>query len=71
MLSIERDQRFTTGDWVFPMSKDDRVIISRMDDDPDYRGWDLFLRDGRPFVHLDSKWETNAIRVNARGAGPL
>jgi mono/diheme cytochrome c family protein len=54
------------GAWVNPAVNEHMAIVSRMDDPNSVRGWDLYLGDGRVYVHLISKWEENAIRVNTK-----
>ncbi|MGC8668082.1 MAG: DUF1553 domain-containing protein [Chthonomonadales bacterium] len=61
-----RTDRFSYGAWVFPVSSDAMTIVSHMDDSQDFRGWDLYLTGGKAMVHLIHKWDTDAIRVDAR-----
>lgn len=65
-LDFEYTDKFSYGAWVYPTGNEAMTVISRMDDTAKVRGWDLFLGDRRPFVHLISEWEQNAIRVNAK-----
>ena len=46
-------------------------VLARMDDQHDYRGWDLWLEDDRIATHLVNKWPENALKVVARGEIPL
>lgn len=66
---FERDQSFTASLWV-KLSNDDKSgsIISRMDEDDAYRGWDLWFEDGKPGMHLVNKWPDDALKVVARRA---
>ena len=65
---FERDQPFSYGAWVKPTGREAMAVISRMDDAAANRGWDLYLQDGKVYVHLISEWEGNAIRLNTRDA---
>ena len=63
---FEKDQGFSFGAWV-KLSKADAggALLARMDDQMDYRGWDLWLENGRPGTHIISKWEEDALKVVA------
>ena len=61
-----RTDRFSYGAWIFPTSGDAMTVISHMDDSKDFRGWDIYLTGGKVMVHLIHKWDTDAIRVDAR-----
>ncbi|HYG77712.1 MAG TPA: DUF1553 domain-containing protein [Planctomycetota bacterium] len=63
--NFERDQAFSYGCWVrLPKDfKGSAAIMARMDDQADFRGWDLMAQDGEYAVHLVSKWKDDAIKV--------
>ena len=44
------------------------ALLSRMDRARAYRGWDLFLSEGRPAVHIVDQWPDHALKVTARTA---
>ena len=67
-VRFDRTSRFSFGAWVRPAGREPMAILSRMDDAAAFRGWDLYLGDGRVFVHLIHQWEGNAIRVNTKAA---
>ncbi len=67
-LKWERGDKFSYGAWVYPTSMDAMAVLSRMNDDDSFRGYDLYLSGGKAFVHLIHKWDTNAIRVNTKNA---
>jgi hypothetical protein len=62
--------KFSYGAWVNPASNDAMVVLSRMDNANGIRGYDLYLGDGRIFIHLINAWEGNAIRVNTKAQVP-
>lgn len=61
-----RTDHFSYGAWIYPTSGDGMAVISHMDDSQDFRGWDLYVSGGKVMVHLIHKWDTDAIRVDAR-----
>jgi len=65
----ERDQAFSIGGW-FKTTKLDQTgaILARMDDQHDYRGWDLFFERGRIGAHIVHKWPDDAIKVVSKAA---
>lgn len=69
-LRFDRQDKFSYGAWVFPTGDGAKTVISRMDESADFRGWDLYLDGGNAYVHLISKWDSNAIRVNTKGGVP-
>jgi hypothetical protein len=65
-IGFDRGDKFSYGAWVYPTSKDGMAVLSRMDEGASYRGWDLFLADGKPHVHLIHEYEGNTVRVVAK-----
>jgi hypothetical protein len=65
-IGFERDQAFSYGAWVYPTMGGGMTVLSRMDDDQELRGWDLFLAEGKPMVHLIHAWPKNVARVVAK-----
>ncbi len=59
---FEKDQAFSASVWVHP-TQGDGTIVARMDEPPDFRGWDFRLEGGKPAMHLIHKWPEDAIRV--------
>ena len=62
---FEANQSFSYSAWINPVNANGSPI-ARMDDANDYRGWDMYLENGRPAVHLIDKWPSNAIKVVAK-----
>ncbi len=60
---FERDKGFSYGAWVRP-SKDglSGAILARMDDQHDFRGWDLWLEGNKVGSHIIHKWPEDAIK---------
>ncbi len=65
---FEKDQAFSYGLWVKPGRKGlGGAILARMDDAADYRGWDLWLENGKLAAHIISKWPEDAVKVTSDG----
>jgi Protein of unknown function (DUF1553)/Protein of unknown function (DUF1549)/Concanavalin A-like lectin/glucanases superfamily/Planctomycete cytochrome C len=61
---FERDHAFSFGAWVkLPKAGLIGSILARMDDRNNYRGWDLWLENGRVATHLVNQWPGNAVKV--------
>jgi hypothetical protein len=69
--NFERTDKFSYGAWVYPTSNEALTVVSRMDDADNFRGWDMFMIEGKVYVHLIHRWEQNAIRVNTKNPVPL
>ena len=64
---IERDQPFSCGAWVKLAKNQFGAVVSRMDDQHDYRGWDLWIENDRVGSHIVSKWDQDALKVVYNG----
>jgi hypothetical protein len=63
---FERKNSFSFGAWIrVPKSGLTGSVLARMDDQHDYRGWDLWLENNRVATHLVNKWPENALKVVA------
>jgi hypothetical protein len=62
---IERKGKAAFGAFVYLDGKPNGCLMSRMDADNAYRGWDLFLSDGRPTVHIVDQFPDTALKVTA------
>jgi hypothetical protein len=65
---FERDQAFSFGAWVRLSAGLGGAILSRMDDEHDYRGWDFWLQDGKPGTHIIHRWPEDALKVVSKKA---
>lgn len=60
----EKDQSFSYGAWVMtPNVNLSGGLVARMDDQHDFRGWDLWLEGGKIGTHIVSKWPEDALKV--------
>lgn len=63
---FERDQKFSVALWIKPGTNQTGAVVSRMREGDLQRGWDVWLEEGRPSVHLVNAWSDNAILVSAK-----
>jgi mono/diheme cytochrome c family protein len=68
---FDTSDSFSFGGWVNP----DRIrgfaaILSRMDEGNSYRGWDLWIDEGKVGTHIVSKWMDDALKVMSNNAIP-
>jgi len=65
---FEKDQPFSYGAWVYLTKTMSGALFARMDDQHDFRGWDLWFEGGKPGTHIINKWPGNALKVVANKA---
>ena len=64
---FEKDRGFSASAWVkLSDANQGGAIMSRMDDQHDYRGWDVWLQGGRLASHIINKWPENALKLTSR-----
>jgi hypothetical protein len=65
---FDNKQGFSYGAWVkFPKKAPaSGAIFARMDDQHDFRGWDLWMQNGRVGAHIVHKWQEDALKVVSR-----
>jgi hypothetical protein len=64
---FEKDKGFSYGAWVKLPKLQFGAILARMDDQHDFRGWDLWVQNGRVGAHIINKWPTDALKVVSKG----
>ena len=62
-LSFERTNPFTLGAWIKTNSTTGRPIGKLDSSTNGYRGYSLFIRNGKPVLQIISTWTSNAIDV--------
>ncbi len=64
---FDNNQGFSYGAWV-KLTKGGQTgaIFARMDDQHDYRGWDLWVQNGQIGAHIINKWQEDALKVVSR-----
>jgi Protein of unknown function (DUF1553)/Protein of unknown function (DUF1549)/Concanavalin A-like lectin/glucanases superfamily len=64
---FEKDQGFTGSTWVkLPKRGITGALASRMDNGPQYRGWDMWIENDRVGMHIINQWPANALKVLAK-----
>ena len=65
LISFERTNAFSYGAWIKAQGPTG-CVLSKMEKDPGYRGFDLLLNDSRLEMHIIAQWPENAIKVRTR-----
>ena len=69
---FDRKDSFSFGAWIkVPRAGLYGSVIARMDDEHDYRGWDLWIENNKVATHLVNKWPDDALKVVSRSEIPL
>jgi hypothetical protein len=64
---FEKDKGFSYGAWVkFTKDAPSGAVFARMDDQHDFRGWDLWVQGRRIGAHIIHKWQDDALKVVSR-----
>jgi hypothetical protein len=62
--NFENDQPYSCAAWIkLPANDASGAIVARMDDQHDYRGWDLWMEGRRVGGHIINHWPKNALKV--------
>ncbi|MCA9103403.1 MAG: DUF1553 domain-containing protein [Planctomycetales bacterium] len=62
---------FSCGAWVrLPANDGGGAIVARMDNDHDYRGWDLWVEGRRVGMHIIHRWQEDALKVVSKDQVP-
>ena len=63
---------FSLSYWIRPENETvTGAVAARMNPQQKFRGWDVWLEDGRPGIHLIDAWPDNALKVVAGPALPV
>lgn len=66
--NFDRQQNYTIAAWFKPASESTGGIVARMDEQQNYRGWDLWQQGRNLAVHIIDHWPDNAIKVVTKDA---
>ena len=66
--AVTRSGKASYGAFLYIEEKPSGAVFSRMNKGQGYRGWDLFLTEGRPTVHIVERWPEKALKVTAKEA---
>jgi hypothetical protein len=69
--AFDIEDRFTLSAWVFPESKPEGSILTRMQDTPRGRGFGVMLNQGKVLVHFTSNYDDDAIRIETEDSLPV
>ncbi len=68
---FDKDQGFSYGAWVrFPRNVPGGAVFARMDDQNEFRGWDLWTEGGKVGAHIINRWPQDALKVVTRTPVP-
>ncbi len=67
-IGLEPADRFSYGAWFKPAGSG--TILSKMDDNAGYRGFDFLFNNDKLEVHLVHQWPDNAIKVSTKDPLP-
>jgi mono/diheme cytochrome c family protein len=62
---ITRDSQTSYGAFIYVEGSPNGAVISRMNTATNFRGWDLFLSDGRPTIHIVDQYPKTALKITA------
>jgi hypothetical protein len=65
---VARKGQASYGAFIYVEGQPDGAVFSRMNKADGYRGWDFFLSDGKPTVHIIDKYPDTALKVTAMEA---
>jgi mono/diheme cytochrome c family protein len=63
---VTRHGEASYGAFIYVEDSPNGAVISRMNTAEKFRGWDLFLSDGRPTVHIVDEYPDKALKVTAK-----
>jgi len=63
---VARNGQASYGAFIYVEDRPSGAVISRMDDSDGYRGWDLFLSEGRPTMHVIDQFPDKALKITAK-----
>ncbi|MBX9790113.1 MAG: DUF1553 domain-containing protein [Pirellulales bacterium] len=64
---FEKDQVFSCAAWVKVTDPNQMgSLVARMDNEHEYRGWDVWLEQGRVASHLVHKWPDDALKSHTK-----
>ncbi len=66
VAAFDKGDAFSGGGWIYPTGKGALTLLSRMEDEQAFRGYDIYLGNNQLFVHFIHHWDKDAIRVNTK-----
>lgn len=68
---FERDQPFTVRLRLKMTKSANGSVVARMDEANSFRGWDIWVENGNPAMHVINHWNDKALKVRSAGSLPL
>jgi hypothetical protein len=66
--TLRRRGQATYGAFLYVEGRPSGAVFSRMNKADGHRGWDLFMSEGRPTVHIIDQWPDRALKITAKEA---
>ena len=63
---VARNGQASFGAFIYVEERPSGAVISRMNAEQGFRGWDLFLTEGRPTAHIVDQFPDKALKIIAR-----
>ena len=63
--SFSRKDQVTYGGFIYVEGAPTGAVVARMNPAESFRGWDLYLLDGRPTAHVIDTWSASANKISA------
>ncbi len=64
---FEKDTAYTVSFWLkLAPGVNNGAVLARMDDQHDFRGWDVWIEGNKLGTHIINKWPENALKVVSR-----
>lgn len=67
---FEHTDRFSYGAWIYLTGNTVGTPLARMDDGNQFRGYDLYVANGKVAVHIINDWPENCIKVTSNPTLP-
>ena len=68
-IAFDRTNAFSYGAWIKFQGKDG-TVLSRIEKEPGYRGYDLLISESKLELHLVAKWPDDALKVRTKEVLP-
>ncbi len=72
LTEFDHKSKFTFSAWIKPESENSGgAVFAKMDVGNSHRGYDFWMQEGRPGIHLINTWPKNAVKVVATQGLPV
>ncbi len=63
--TVDRTDPFSIALWTYPIG-DTGALLSKMNEDHAFRGYDMLLEQGKIVLHMIHRWQDNALKIIAK-----